>query len=102
MLMFELFPKESAAWIAAFNFVFISILVLYGLSTLKHLFRYSLIAGGLFLVLCVSIISARIMEWDVSFLHQAGSAFYLVWLLVVIVESYLALKNKTRINDPGL
>ena len=102
MLMFQLFPKESAGWIAGFNFVFITILLLWGLSTMKHSFRKSLIAGVLFLILCLSVILARFKEWDVSNLHQISSAFYLVWLVIMVVESYLTLKNKTRITDPGL
>ena len=102
MLMFQLFPKESAGWIAGFNFVFITILLLWGLSTMKHSFRKSLVAGAIFLILCLTIILARFMEWEVSTLHQISSAFYFVWLLIMVAESYLTLKNKTRITDPGL
>ena len=102
MLMFQMFPKEQAGWIAGFNFVFITLLLLWGLSTMKHSFRKSLIAGVVFFVLCLSILVGRYFEMDLENLHQVSSAFYLVWLVIMVVESYFALKNKTRITDPGL
>ena len=101
-LMFQLFEKESAGWIAGFNFVFITVLLLFGLSTIRQSLRFSFMAGFVFLGLCLAIITGRFMEWDLAVLHKASSAFYLVWLGTLVVESYLALKNKTQVTDPGL
>lgn len=102
ILMFQIFPKEQAGWIAGFNFVCITLIVLWGLWTLKGSFRKSFIAGVIFLLLCLGILVCRYLEVNVENLHQFSTAFYMVWLIIAIVESYLALKNKTRITDPGL
>lgn len=102
MLIFRFFDRESAGWIAGFNFIALTIIVLYGLTTIKNSFRRSIALGIGFLVLCILILTGRAMEWDLSMFHQFSSAYYLFWLGIFIYESYVALKNKTRIDDPGL
>ena len=102
MLIFQIFPKETAGWVAGFNFIALTLLVLYGLFTVKTSFRWSLSQGVVFLLLCLTILLGRALEWDLGFLHQVSSAFYMVWLGTFVVESYILLKNKTRADDPGL
>ena len=102
MLIFQFFPPETAGWIAGFNFIAISLIVLFGLWTMRQSFRRSIGLGLGFLIFCFVILTGRYMEWDMSRIHHVASIFYLVWLGVFVVESYLVLKNKTRIDDPGL
>ncbi len=102
MLIFQFFPKETAAWIAGFNFVFLSMIIIFGLSTMRPYFRRSLGLGIGFLIFCFVILTGHYMEWDMSRIHNVSSIFYFVWLGVFLVESYLVLKNKTRVDDPGL
>lgn len=102
MLIFQFFPKETASWIAGFNFVALSLIILFGLWTMRASFRRSIGLGIGFLIFCFVILTGHYMEWDMTRIHQVSSIFYLIWLGVFVVESYLVLKNKTRVDDPGL